>query len=183
MVALTERYSSDEFAVLAFPCNQFGGQEPGTPDEILAFAGKYGATFPMFEKVDVNGPNTCVKWHSNSRALRSPSLSRLEEKGSFALLRDARSNPIPAGTRSSSTSSRRRARRALAASLATTSSGTLCVTKISAFPTLAHCRTARSQLRILSAANFVSRATGQVPRGSGRRGALALCADHLPRGH
>jgi len=58
MVALTERYSSDEFAVLAFPCNQFGGQEPGTPDEILAFAGKYGATFPMFEKVDVNGPNT-----------------------------------------------------------------------------------------------------------------------------
>ena len=61
MVALTERYSSDEFAVLAFPCNQFGGQEPGTPDEILAFAGKYGATFPMFEKVDVNGPNTCVR--------------------------------------------------------------------------------------------------------------------------
>ena len=79
-MALTERYSSDEFAVLAFPCNQFGGQEPGTPDEILAFAGKYGATFPMFEKVDVNGPNTCVKWHSNSRALRSPSLSRLEER-------------------------------------------------------------------------------------------------------
>ena len=96
MVALTERYSSDEFAVLAFPCNQFGGQEPGTPDEILAFAGKYGATFPMFEKVDVNGPNTCVKWHSNPRALRSPSLSRLEEKGSFTFLRNARSNPIPA---------------------------------------------------------------------------------------
>lgn len=57
-MALQERYGPDEFAVLAFPCNQFGGQEPGTPEEILAFAAKYGATFPMFEKVDVNGPNT-----------------------------------------------------------------------------------------------------------------------------
>lgn len=59
---LTKRYGSDEFAVLAFPCNQFGAQEPGTPEEILAFAGNYGATFPMFAKVDVNGPNTHPLW-------------------------------------------------------------------------------------------------------------------------
>lgn len=44
--------------VLAFPCNQFGGQEPGDADEIRAFVDKYGVTFPMFQKVDINGPNT-----------------------------------------------------------------------------------------------------------------------------
>jgi glutathione peroxidase len=42
--------------VLAFPCNQFGGQEPGSEAEILEFAtSKYGVTFPMFAKVEVNG--------------------------------------------------------------------------------------------------------------------------------
>ncbi len=42
--------------MLAFPCNQFGGQEPGTNDEILEFAtSNYGVTFPMFAKIDVNG--------------------------------------------------------------------------------------------------------------------------------
>jgi glutathione peroxidase len=42
--------------VLAFPCNQFGGQEPGSNDEILEFAtSTYDVTFPMFAKIDVNG--------------------------------------------------------------------------------------------------------------------------------
>jgi len=42
--------------VLAFPCNQFGKQEPGTNEEILEFAqSKYDATFPMFAKIEVNG--------------------------------------------------------------------------------------------------------------------------------
>jgi glutathione peroxidase len=46
------------FAVLGFPCNQFGGQEPGTAQEIADFcATKYNVTFPMFGKVDVNGDN------------------------------------------------------------------------------------------------------------------------------
>jgi len=44
--------------VLAFPCNQFGGQEPGSPEEIRAFVDNYGVTFPMFAKIDVNGFNT-----------------------------------------------------------------------------------------------------------------------------
>lgn len=44
--------------ILAFPCNQFGGQEPGTPAEIDRFArGKYGAQFPVLAKIDVNGPD------------------------------------------------------------------------------------------------------------------------------
>jgi glutathione peroxidase len=46
--------------VLAFPCNQFGAQEPGTDAEILEFAtSNYGATFPMFSKIDVNGEGAC----------------------------------------------------------------------------------------------------------------------------
>ena len=45
-------------AVLGFPCNQFGSQEPGTEEEIGAFCEKnYGVRFPMFAKVDVNGDN------------------------------------------------------------------------------------------------------------------------------
>jgi glutathione peroxidase len=45
--------------VLGFPCNQFGGQEPGGAEEIGAFCQKnYGVTFPLFAKIDVNGDNT-----------------------------------------------------------------------------------------------------------------------------
>lgn len=46
------------FTVVGFPCNQFGGQEPGTTDDIAAFcSATYGVTFPMSDKIDVNGPN------------------------------------------------------------------------------------------------------------------------------
>ena len=56
--ALQHKFSSRGFAVLGFPCNQFGGQEPGDATEIMAFCtSKYHVTFPMFEKVDVNGAN------------------------------------------------------------------------------------------------------------------------------
>ncbi|WP_315701073.1 MULTISPECIES: glutathione peroxidase [unclassified Bradyrhizobium] len=54
--ALYREYASRGFAVLGFPCNQFGAQEPGTAEEIGAFcAGKYDVTFPLFAKVAVNG--------------------------------------------------------------------------------------------------------------------------------
>ncbi len=53
---LHEKYAARGFAVLGFPCNQFGAQEPGSPEEIATFCSTtYGVTFPMFEKVDVNG--------------------------------------------------------------------------------------------------------------------------------
>jgi glutathione peroxidase len=46
--------------ILGFPCNQFGAQEPGSAEEIQNFCStNYGVTFPMFEKVDVNGAETC----------------------------------------------------------------------------------------------------------------------------
>jgi glutathione peroxidase len=51
-----EQYRERGFAVLGFPCNQFGAQEPGTPDEIKTFCEtSYGVQFPMFEKIEVNG--------------------------------------------------------------------------------------------------------------------------------
>lgn len=53
---LQRRYSARGFTVLGFPCNQFGGQEPGTAEEIEEFcSATYGVTFPLFEKADVNG--------------------------------------------------------------------------------------------------------------------------------
>lgn len=56
--ALHERYAPRGFAVLGFPCNQFGAQEPGTSEQISEFCTtNYGVTFPMFEKVAVNGPD------------------------------------------------------------------------------------------------------------------------------
>jgi glutathione peroxidase len=53
---LQRRYGSEAFSVLGVPCNQFAGQEPGTPEEIQAFcATTYGMTFPLTDKLDVNG--------------------------------------------------------------------------------------------------------------------------------
>lgn len=53
---LFESYSPRGFSILGFPCNQFGGQEPGTAEEIQAFCETtFGVTFPLFEKVEVNG--------------------------------------------------------------------------------------------------------------------------------
>jgi glutathione peroxidase len=54
---LHERLAGRGFSVVGFPCNQFGGQEPGTAEEIGEFCSvNYGVTFPMFEKIEVNGP-------------------------------------------------------------------------------------------------------------------------------
>lgn len=56
--ALYRAYCDRGFAVLAFPCNQFGGQEPGANADIGAFCEKnYGVSFPVFAKIDVNGPH------------------------------------------------------------------------------------------------------------------------------
>src|SRR3984957_8774552 len=56
---LYEKLHGRGLTVLGFPCNQFGGQEPGSESEIGAFCMKnYGVSFPMFAKVDVNGGAT-----------------------------------------------------------------------------------------------------------------------------
>ncbi|HUG72845.1 MAG TPA: glutathione peroxidase [Steroidobacteraceae bacterium] len=56
--ALYDKYRERGFAVLGFPCNQFGAQEPGTEEQIGAFCSStYNVSFPLFAKVEVNGEN------------------------------------------------------------------------------------------------------------------------------
>ena len=55
---LYKKYSIQGFEILGFPCNQFGGQEPGTDQEIVEFCNiNYDVTFPLFSKIEVNGPS------------------------------------------------------------------------------------------------------------------------------
>ncbi len=57
--ALYKEFGNQKFMILGFPCNQFLGQEPGTSEEIQSFCSmKYGVTFPVLNKIDVNGKNT-----------------------------------------------------------------------------------------------------------------------------
>lgn len=59
MEKLYQTYKEDGFTVLGFPCNQFGGQEPGTDEEISSFCSvNYNVTFPLFQKIAVNGEHT-----------------------------------------------------------------------------------------------------------------------------
>jgi len=64
LVELYDKYSSEDggLAILAFPCNQFGGQEPGTNAEIKEFAAGYNVKFDMFDKINVNGGDAHPLW-------------------------------------------------------------------------------------------------------------------------
>lgn len=65
---LYEAFHDRGLEILGFPCNQFGGQEPGGSDDIAQFCERnYGVTFPLFEKVDVNGDGAhpLFKWLKN----------------------------------------------------------------------------------------------------------------------
>ncbi|MEE4339248.1 glutathione peroxidase [Erythrobacter sp.] len=56
--AIYQQFRESDFEVLAFPCNQFGAQEPGSADEIAEFCRvNFGVSFPLMAKVDVNGPD------------------------------------------------------------------------------------------------------------------------------
>lgn len=64
-----EELKDQGLVVLGFPCNQFGAQEPGTNEEILEFAtSKYGVTFPMFAKIEVNGDNAAPLYQFLTKA-------------------------------------------------------------------------------------------------------------------
>jgi glutathione peroxidase-family protein len=58
LAELYNKYSGQGLVVLGAPCNQFGGQEPGSDSEIKKFAQSKGAKFPLTAKLDVNGPNS-----------------------------------------------------------------------------------------------------------------------------
>ena len=74
---LYQTYQDKGLVILGFPCNQFGNQDPGSKEEILSFCQlNYGVTFPMFDKIDVNGENThpvfaFLKQHTTSFAGKS----------------------------------------------------------------------------------------------------------------
>jgi glutathione peroxidase len=53
---LHDTYADRGFSVLGFPCNQFFGQEPGTPEQIEKFCSNYGVSFPLYSKLEVKGP-------------------------------------------------------------------------------------------------------------------------------
>jgi glutathione peroxidase len=58
--ALHDKYSPDGLVILGFPCNQFGHQEPGSPEEIQQFCTvNYSVSFPLFDKIEVNGGGAC----------------------------------------------------------------------------------------------------------------------------
>lgn len=58
---LYQQYKEQGLVVLGFPCNQFGGQDPGSDDKIEQFCSiNYGVTFPMFSKIEVNGDNEAL---------------------------------------------------------------------------------------------------------------------------
>jgi len=69
--ALWRKYRGQGFAVLAFPCNQFGAQEPGAAEEIKTFCStSYDVTFPLFAKIEVNGAGAhpLYRWLKSERA-------------------------------------------------------------------------------------------------------------------
>jgi glutathione peroxidase len=69
--ALYRKYKDQGFVVLGFPCNQFGSQEPGSEPQILDFCSStYGVTFPMFARIDVNGPAAHPLFRLLTRARR-----------------------------------------------------------------------------------------------------------------
>lgn len=75
---LYRAYKERGFVVLGFPCNQFGQQEPGTATEIGTFCQQsYGVTFPVFDKIDVNGPDA----HPLYRFLKQTKRGLLGTKG------------------------------------------------------------------------------------------------------
>ncbi|WP_308493840.1 glutathione peroxidase [Microbacterium terrisoli] len=66
---LQRTYGDRGFTVLGFPCNQFMGQEPGTMEDILTFCSNtYGVTFPVFEKIKVNGPHAAPLYKALKKA-------------------------------------------------------------------------------------------------------------------
>ncbi|KAH7926104.1 glutathione peroxidase [Leucogyrophana mollusca] len=69
--ALYDKYKEQGFVILGFPCNQFGGQEPGDDSDIASFCTlNHGVNFPLMKKSDVNGDNTnaAYKWLKNEKA-------------------------------------------------------------------------------------------------------------------
>jgi len=91
---LYKQYKDKGLVILGFPCNQFGGQEPGSAEEISKFCSlKYGVTFPMFQKIEVNGDNADPLYKYLKTAL--PGTLGNDIKWNFTkFLLDKKGNPV-----------------------------------------------------------------------------------------
>lgn len=87
-------YKDKGLVILGFPCNQFGGQEPGSAEEISKFCSlKYNVTFPMFQKIEVNGNNADPLYKYLKEAL--PGTLTNDIKWNFTkFLLDRKGNPV-----------------------------------------------------------------------------------------
>jgi len=94
--ALYNKYKDQGFTVLAFPCNQFGGQEPGTEQEVKEFAcTRFKADFPIMEKVEVNGENPHPLYKFMKAAQHDPKTGAEDIKWNFnAFLIDKEGHPV-----------------------------------------------------------------------------------------
>jgi glutathione peroxidase len=93
--ALYQKYRDRGLVVLGFPCNQFGAQEPGSAAEIGSFCEKnYGVSFPMFEKIDVNGAATHPLYQWLKKSARGLLGSERIKWNFTKFLLDRQGNPI-----------------------------------------------------------------------------------------
>jgi glutathione peroxidase len=93
--ALYQKYRDRGLVVLGFPCNQFGAQEPGSAAEIGSFCEKnYGVSFPMFEKIDVNGDATHPLYQWLKKSARGLLGSERIKWNFTKFLLDRQGNPI-----------------------------------------------------------------------------------------
>jgi glutathione peroxidase len=93
--ALYQKYRDRGLVVLGFPCNQFGAQEPGSSAEIGSFCEKnYGVSFPMFEKIDVNGDATHPLYQWLKKSARGLLGSERIKWNFTKFLLDRQGNPI-----------------------------------------------------------------------------------------
>ena len=92
--ALYKKYQAKGLVILGFPCNQFAGQEPGNSEEIAKFCSlKYGVSFQMFQKIEVNGDNTDPLYKYLKEAL--PGTLGNDIKWNFTkFLLDRKGNPV-----------------------------------------------------------------------------------------
>lgn len=89
--ALYETYRDQGLEILGFPCNQFLGQEPGDSGEIKGFCSlNYGVTFPLFEKIDVNGPDAhpLFTYLKENTPLKDPENKDSASQKLFGLLKE-----------------------------------------------------------------------------------------------
>ncbi len=85
--ALYEKYKDRGLVIIGFPCNQFLGQEPGTPEEIRGFCtANYGVSFPIMEKIDVNGDNAAPIYQWLKK--KAPFKGYPEQHADFAAMLD-----------------------------------------------------------------------------------------------